>query len=200
MNVDNVSTLPPNGVDKNEIEEATKEFAKRIGDIQERFYAENKNSMLIVLQGMDTSGKSSTVRDVFKYVNPMGIHVKSFKKPTDEEFDHDFLWRVHKHAPGKGMISIFDRSHYEDILIQRVHNWIDEDRVKQRMKHINQFEDLLAEENNTTILKFYLKISSEAQLKDLKERETDPTKRWKFNQADYDEREHWDKFLKHWKS
>ncbi len=163
--------------------------------MQDMLFAQRQHSVLVVLQGMDTSGKSTTVRDVFKEVNPMGIRIKSFKKPTDEEFGHDFLWRVHKHAPEKGYITVFDRSHYEDVLIQRVHNWIDMDRVHQRYKHINNFEDLLAEENNTLILKFYLHISKENQLEDLKERETDPTKKWKFNPGDYEERKHWDTYM-----
>ncbi len=196
INLSDISTLPPHGFSKSDVKAETVHYQKEIARLQEILYAQGKYSILIVLQGMDTSGKSSTIRDVFKYVNPMGLHIKSYKKPTDDEFAHDFLWRVHPHVPGKGMISIFDRSHYEDILIQRVHKWIDEDHVKQRMRHINNFEDLIATENNTTILKFYLHISYENQLVDLKERETDPTKRWKFNPDDYKEREHWPDYMK----
>lgn len=195
MKLTTISPLPPNNVDKENIERQTKQYCKEIAEWQTKLFAEKKQALLIVLQGMDAAGKSSTVRDVFKYVNAMGIETKSYKKPTEEEFAHDFLWRVHQHAPQKGMIAIFDRSHYEDILIQRVHNWIDEKRVKQRIKHINNFEELLVEENNTKILKFYLHISKEAQYKDLMERKENPEKRWKHNDGDWEERKHWEKYM-----
>lgn len=195
MKLENISNLPPEGIDEDALKDEFKEICKEISEYQEKLFAQSEKCILIVLQGMDASGKSSTVRDVFRYVNPMGIHVKSFKRPTDEEFAHDFLWRVHEHAPKKGMISIFDRSHYEDILIQRVHHWIDEDRVKQRMKHINNFEQLLVEENNTIILKFYLHISKKEQHEDLMERKNDPTKYWKHNDGDWKEREYWDEYM-----
>lgn len=195
MKLKTISTLPPLNVDKDDILKETKEITKEIADLQVRLFASLNQAILIVLQGMDASGKSSTIRDVFKYVNPMGIKVKSFKKPTDEEFSHDFLWRVHKNCPAKGMIQIFDRSHYEDILIQRVHHWIDEKRVKQRIKHINNFEQLLVEESNTTILKFYLHVSKEEQYVDLMERKTDPEKHWKHNDNDWKEREKWNDYM-----
>lgn len=191
----NFSAQPPSDVDEEDIEDKTKEICKEIALEQEKLYAQSEQSILIVLQGMDAAGKSSTIRDVFKYVNPMGIHTKSFKKPTELEFAHDFLWRVHPHAPKKGMISIFDRSHYEDILIQRVHNWIDEDRVKQRIMHINNFEKLLMQENNTKILKFYLHISYEEQAEELMERKVEADKFWKHNPNDWKEREHWDDYM-----
>lgn len=195
MKLKTFSTRPPSNVDKVAILKATKNITKEIAELQVPLFAGAEKSLLIILQGMDASGKSSTIRDVFKYVNPMGIQVKSFKKPTEEEFRHDFLWRVHKNCPAKGMIQIFDRSHYEDILIQRVHKWIDEKRVKQRMKHINNFEQLLVEENKTTILKFYLHVSKEEQYVDLMERKTDPEKYWKHNENDWKERERWDEYM-----
>jgi len=133
---------------------------------------------------------------VFREVSPAGVRVHSFKKPTDLEFAHDFLWRAHQVAPQKGMIQVFNRSHYEDILIQRVHHWIDEDRVKQRIKHINNFEQLLLEENNTQILKFYLHVSKERQQERLQERIDTLRKNWKHNDGDWEERKHWDAYRK----
>jgi len=195
MQLSKISSLPPKELVKKEIERKTKQYCKGIASLQEKLFAQKKHSVLIILQGMDSAGKSSTVRDVFKYVNPMGITIKSYKKPSEEEFAHDFLWRVHKEVPAKGMISIFDRSHYEDILIQRVHNWIDEERVKQRIQHINNFEWLLASEANTKILKFYLHISKDEQEKQLTERKVMPEKFWKHNDNDWIEREHWDKYM-----
>ncbi len=196
MKLNEHSPLPPEGLIKKEIAAKTKDYCKQIAAFQEKLFAQKEKSLLIILQGMDSSGKSSTVRDVFKYVNPMGIHTKSYKKPTEEEFSHDFLWRVHKHVPAKGMISIFDRSHYEEILIQRVHKWVDEEKVKQRIKHINNFEWLLQTEANTTILKFYLHISKEEQEKELLERKEQSHKQWKHNDNDWVEREHWDAYMK----
>ena len=196
MQINEYSSLPPADIDKDRIKEETKAYCKEIAEWQEKLYAQGEHSILIVLQGMDAAGKSSTIRDVFRYVNPMGIHTKSFKKPTEEEFAHDFLWRVHAHTPKKGMIAIFDRSHYEDILIQRVHNWIDHERVEKRMGYINNFESLLHEEANTTILKFFLHISKEEQEKELDERRTQADKRWKHNDNDWKEREHWDEYMR----
>lgn len=191
-----ISTLPPKELKKKIIKRQFKLICQEIAEYQVRLFAEKKQSLLIVIQGMDATGKSSTIRDVFSYVNPMGVHIKSFVKPTEEEFSHDFLWRVHTHMPAKGMIQVFDRSHYEDILIQRVHAWINEDRVKQRMKHINAFEELVAQENNTAILKFYLHVTKEEQYVDLMERKTDETKHWKHNENDWKEREYWDDYMK----
>ena len=195
MKLNKISALPPENVDKEEIKDKTKEICKQIAIEQEKLFAQSERCILIVLQGMDAAGKSSTIRDVFQFVNPMGVHTKSFKKPTDEEFAHDFLWRVHQHVPKKGMISIFDRSHYEDILIQRVHNWIDEERAQQRIEHINNFEQLLVQENNTTILKFYLHITKEEQEEELTERKVEADKFWKHNDNDWKEREHWDEYM-----
>ena len=145
---------------------------------------------------MDASGKDGAIRNVFGKLNPQGVIVKSFKAPTQEELSHDFLWRVHSNAPSKGMIQIFNRSHYEDILITRVHKWCDDKTAKKRMGAINDFEKLLMEHNSTTILKFYLHISPEEQQKRLNERIKDPTKQWKYNENDFAEAKLWDDYMK----
>ena len=188
------STLPPEGTDEKTIRDQTKEYAKDIADLQELLYANANKSLLVVFQGMDTSGKDGTTREVFKYCSPNGVHAFSFKKPTDLEFAHDFLWRVHKVAPPEGKIHVFNRSHYEDILIQWVHSWIDDDKRDKRMKAINSFEELLAFDANTIIVKFYLHLSKDKQKEKLEERMEERKKFWKYNKADWDEREHWDRY------
>ncbi len=167
------------------------QFSQELGELQELCYAAGKNSILIVLQGMDTSGKDGTVRAVMADVNPQGCNVTSFKAPTIEELNHDFLWRIHQHIPAKGMIEIFNRSHYEDVLITRVRQLVPEAVWKARYDHINHFEKQLAD-NGTIILKFYLHISKEAQAERLKAREDDLSKRWKISAGDYKERLFWD--------
>ncbi len=191
----NISTEPPTDLDRHSLKEKFKENVRIIEERQNMMYAQQKYGLLIVFQGMDASGKDSAIRKVFRRVSPSGIRVKSFKKPTPEEFAHDFLWRVHKHTPEKGMIQVFNRSHYEDVLIQKVHKWIDEDTVIRRYEHINNFEKLLAD-NGTRIIKFYLHTSKEKQLIELDERKTDPRKYWKHNDNDYKEREFWDEYMK----
>ena len=161
---------------------------------QELLYAEGKHKVLIVLQAMDTAGKDSTIRMVFDGVNPQGVKVASFKAPTAEELAHDFLWRVHAKTPSKGEIVIFNRSHYEDVLITRVNKWIDAKTCKARYQRINEFEQLLAE-NGTTILKFFLHISKDEQKQRLIERRDDPVKRWKFNPVDLIVRAQWDDYM-----
>ena len=136
------------------------------------------------------------IRDVFGVLNPQGVTVKSYKVPTAEELSHDFLWRIHHAAPAKGMLQIFNRSQYEDILVTRVHGWCDDDTAKKRMKAINEFEHLLQEHNNTQILKFYLHISREEQQERLMERTKDPGKMWKYNENDFEESKLWDKYMK----
>src|ERR1044072_878670 len=131
---------------------------------------------------MDASGKDGVIRNVLGRLNPLGVTAQAFKAPTEDEIEHDFLWQIHKHAPAKGMIQVFNRSHYEDVLIQRVHKWVDEDTIYKRMKAINDFEKLLSEHNNTQILKFYLHISQEEQRDRLNERTQDPRKMWKYNE------------------
>jgi PPK2 family polyphosphate:nucleotide phosphotransferase len=144
---------------------------------------------------MDASGKDGVVRNVFGKLNPQGVTVKSYKAPTAEELSHDFLWRIHSHAPPKGVIQIFNRSHYEDILITRVHKWCDDKTAKKRMRAINDFEKLLQEHNNTRVLKFYLHISPEEQRQRLDERIKDPAKQWKYNENDFTEAKLWDNYM-----
>ena len=190
-----IPTIPPSGLDKDKVKKKVKKLAKKIGDLQHIMYAEKKHSLLVVLQGMDSSGKDGTTRNVFQYCNPAGIDAYGFKKPTEEEFAHDFLWRCNKLAPRKGNVMVFIRSHYEDILIQKVHNWIDDEKRERRMKAINTWEELLEFDNNTTVLKFYLHLSKERQEEKLQERIDIPEKNWKHNPGDWEERKHWDAYM-----
>lgn len=161
--------------------------------LQELLYAEHKHRVLVVLQGMDTSGKDGTIRHVFEGVNPQGVRVASFKVPTSIELDHDYLWRVHQQTPARGEIVIFNRSHYEDVLVVRVHNLVPEKTWSHRYNQINEFERLLAEEG-TTILKFYLHISTTEQKERLQARLDDSTKQWKFSLGDLKERQRWGEY------
>ncbi len=169
------------------------DLSDRIFTLQELLYANGKRSLLVVLQGTDTSGKDGTVRSVFSHVNPQGISVASFKAPTAEEQQHDFLWRIHPHVPGAGKIAIFNRSHYEDVLVTRVKGMIDDAEAQRRMAHIRHFEKLLAD-RGTVILKCFLHISKDEQKKRLEARLADPAKQWKFNAADLQERKSWDAY------
>lgn len=180
---------------KEQAKAITTELIGRLGELQERLYANGERSVLVVLQGMDTSGKDGTIKSVMSGVNPQGCRVASFKAPSDRERAHDFLWRVHYEAPPKGHIGIFNRSHYEDVLITRVHGWVSEKVVKQRFNQINEFEKLL-HENGTTILKFFLHISKDEQKERLEERIRDPEKRWKFNEGDVEERKRWEDYMR----
>lgn len=191
----NVSARPPAGTDRDQLEKETKELIDELGDLQEILHAQAKYGVLVVFQGMDASGKDGAVRKVFEECHPKGLHTVSFKKPTDEELAHDFLWRVHKNTPAKGMINIFNRSHYEDVLIQRVHKWIDEEHVDRRFASINAFEHLLQYDANTVIVKFFLHISYEQQEKELQERLDEYDKHYKHNPGDWKEREHWDEYM-----
>lgn len=188
-----ISTKPSGDKDKGLDEFA--ELHAQLDALQERFYAEGKHRLLIVLQGMDTSGKDGTIRAVFEGVNPQGVRVASFKVPTSEELSHDYLWRIHKQTPGKGEWVIFNRSHYEDVLVVRVHNLVPEEVWSRRYDQINAFERLLVDEG-TTILKFFLHISKDAQKERLIERLEMPAKNWKFNPADLKERDLWDQYQK----
>ncbi|MEM9823793.1 MAG: PPK2 family polyphosphate kinase [Bacteroidota bacterium] len=189
-----IPTTAPDHLEKDEIRKATKTLTKQLAELQETMIAESKHSLLVVFQGMDSSGKDGATRNVFKRCSPSGVSVKSFKKPTEEEFAHDFLWRVHKETPAKGMIKVFNRSHYEDILIQKVHGWISPTMVKKRMTAINAFEELLVFDNNTTILKFYMHLSQKRQAEKLQERIDDPSKNWKHNPNDWEEAKLWRKY------
>jgi len=170
------------------------ELRERLDELQALLYAEHRHKVLVVLQAMDAGGKDGTIRSVFEGVNPQGVNVTSFKVPTELELDHDYLWRVHRHTPGRGELTIFNRSHYEDVLITRVHGLIDRDTCVRRYAHINEFERMLTEEG-TTILKFFLHIDRDEQKQRLQERLEIPRKRWKFRRADVDERKLWDAYM-----
>lgn len=189
------SSRAPETLEKNVAKDAVKKMADEIGELQRMLYAQAEKSLLIVYQGMDASGKDGATEKIFKECHPGGLNVVSFKKPTEEEFAHDFLWRIHKHAPAKGMIQIFNRSHYEDVLIQAVHGWIDEKRINQRLQSINAFEQLLSYDAGTTILKFYLHISYDQQKEELQERIDESDKHWKHNPNDWKEREFWPQYM-----
>jgi PPK2 family polyphosphate:nucleotide phosphotransferase len=181
--------------DKQKADEELARLTQRLDALQELLYAERKHKILIVLQGMDTSGKDGTIRHVFEGVNPQGVRVASFKIPSVEEQAHDYLWRIHKEAPGLGEIVIFNRSHYEDVLVVRVHALVPESVWKRRYDQINAFEKILSEEG-TLILKFYLHIDRDEQKKRLRSRLDDDTKHWKFSSADLKERQLWDEYMK----
>ena len=191
-----VSTKAPKNLSKEKIKLKLQNLLTELDELQNLLYAENKHSVLVVIQGMDASGKDGVVRNVFGNLNPQGVTVQSFKAPTALELSHDFLWRIHQHAPQKGMIQIFNRSHYEDVLITRVHKIIDDSIAYKRMKAINDFEDLLTKHNNTHILKFYLHVSREEQHKRLEERLSDKTKQWKYNENDFKEATLWEDYMK----
>ena len=183
--------------DKGELKEldraSTAELIDRIAHLQARLYADRQQKLLVVLQGMDTSGKDGTVRTMFSRINPMGIRGVAFKAPTDNELAHDYLWRVHQQVPVKGEIAIFNRSHYEEVLITKVQGWIDNAECKRRYAQIRDFDRLLAE-TGTVIIKIFLHISQEEQRQRLQERLDDPDKQWKFNPEDLVQRKSWDAY------
>lgn len=191
-NVDTRSTCSFNG-DKAATVGIFAELNAQLVELQQALYAEHKHKVLVVLQAMDTGGKDGVIRKVFSGVNPLGIHVASFKAPTPAELDHDYLWRVHKRVPAKGELVVFNRSHYEDVLITRVEGWIDDRTAKRRFRQINDFEAMLVEEG-TIILKFFLHISKDEQKQRLQERLDDDAKNWKFNPGDLVAREKWDDY------
>ncbi|KAA8995925.1 polyphosphate kinase 2 family protein [Paenibacillus spiritus] len=179
--------------DKEEAEAKMEALKERLAELQDILFAQKEKSLLVVLQGMDSSGKDGTVKHIFSGVNPQGFTVTSFKKPSLEEAAHDFLWRVHMKTPAKGYISAFNRSHYEDVLVPRVHGGLDKEELKRRFKHIRHFEEMLTDQN-TVILKLFLHISKEKQLEKIQERLQDPTKHWKFDVSDLEERKFWDDY------
>lgn len=166
---------------------------EKLGDLQKVFFADGRHALLIVLQGRDASGKDGVVRSVIGACNPAGVRIHSFKAPTSVELAHDFLWRIHQVTPEKGMMGIFNRSHYEDVLVVRVHDMVPKTTWSKRYDHINAFEKMLTE-NGTVILKFFLHVSRDEQKERLRERVEDETKNWKFNAGDLDERNLWDKY------
>lgn len=180
---------------KKDAEEELEYQRQRLEELQGRLYAENKASLLIVLQAMDTAGKDGIIKHVFSGINPQGCQVWSFKKPSDEEVSHDFLWRYHQHAPKRGMITIFNRSHYEDVLVVRVKQLVQEEVWRKRYHVINEFEQMLTL-NNIAVVKFFLHISKDEQKRRLESRLEDPDKRWKFSTNDVNERRLWDDYQK----
>lgn len=179
--------------DKEDAEPASRKNLARLHDLQEVLYAQGKHAVLIVLQAMDAGGKDGAIDHVFSGINPQGCSVTSFKRPTDRELSHDFLWRIHASAPARGMIGIFNRSHYESVLVERVRKIVPKDVWSPRYDHINNFEKLLADEG-TTIIKFFLHISRDEQKERLEARLSDPHKNWKFDPGDLEERERWDDY------
>jgi PPK2 family polyphosphate:nucleotide phosphotransferase len=178
---------------KAKAEEATRAELEKMRKLQERLFGNANRALLVVLQGMDTSGKDGTIKHVMSGVNPQSCRVTAFKAPNQLELAHDFLWRVHHEVPPKGYIGIFNRSHYEDVLITRVHGWVSDKLAEERFRQINHFEELL-HDAGTTILKFFLHISKEEQRERLEARVRDPEKRWKFNPRDLEERKLWPKY------
>lgn len=182
------------GLSKSEGQERTRALADEIGDLQELMYAAGQSSLLLVFQGMDTSGKDGAINKVLTYVNVQSCRATYFKVPTPEEASHDFLWRIHREAPRRGGITLFNRSHYEDVLVVRVHDLVPEKEWRKRYEQINEFESLLSV-NDTVVLKFFLHISKEEQEDRLRAREADPVKAWKLSVNDWKEREFWDDYV-----
>jgi len=178
---------------KDQGREEVARLTARLAELQEMFYADGRRALLVVLQGMDTSGKGGAIKKAFEGLDPTGVHVASFKAPTEQELAHDFLWRIHPHTPGLRYLAVFDRSHYEDVLIVRVHDLVPEARWQARYRAIRSFEQMLVDEG-TVIRKFFLHISREEQAERLRARLEDPTKRWKFRLGDLEERTHWDEY------
>jgi PPK2 family polyphosphate:nucleotide phosphotransferase len=181
---------------KEEAREETEELIQQLDLLQERLYAESKQGLLIVLQAIDAGGKDGTIRHVMRGVNPQGCQVTSFKVPTAEELRHDFLWRIHRHVPEHGFIGIFNRSHYEDVLVTRVHELISDKEAEKRFREINDFEKMLAN-SGTNVVKFFLAISKDEQRRRFQARLDNPHKRWKFSPNDLKERGYWDRYQKY---
>jgi PPK2 family polyphosphate:nucleotide phosphotransferase len=190
--------IDPSFTDGHESEKSTKvaldQAREQLARMQPLLWAEKKHSLLVVLQGLDAAGKDGTIGRVLSGVNPQGVRVTAFREPTPDEAAHDFLWRIHPHAPARGDIAVFNRSHYEDVLVPRVHKLIDKAAWEARYRHIRAFEEGLAE-NGTRILKFLLHISKDEQLRRFADRLDDPSRNWKISEADYAERPHWDSYI-----
>ncbi|RZK14658.1 MAG: polyphosphate kinase 2 family protein, partial [Hymenobacter sp.] len=189
--IDPAATAP--FASKKKAEKRLEELRQQLSDHQENLYAEHRQSLLLVFQAIDTGGKDGTIRKLLTGVNPAGVEVAAFKAPSKEELDHDFLWRIHQKTPGRGHIGVFNRSHYEDVLVTRVHGLIEPLTWQQRYQDINNFEQLLTR-GGTRVLKFFLHISKEEQAERLQARLDDPAKRWKFEPADLKERKLWDSY------
>jgi PPK2 family polyphosphate:nucleotide phosphotransferase len=196
IRLDAISTRAPHDIDKEATKKRLETILEELDELQNLLYAQGRYAVLLVVQGMDASGKDGLIRRVFGRLNPEGVQVASFKEPTPLELSHDFLWRIHAQTPARGRIQVFNRSHYEDILVTRVHKMIDDETAKKRMRAINDFERLLQDHNDTHILKFYLHTSPEERHKRLEERLTIPSKMWKYNDSDSKEAKLWPEYEK----
>lgn len=194
INLKKISTDYNGNLQKEQSKDDLDELHLKMSKLQYKLHAEKKQALLIILQAMDAGGKDGTIRDVMNGFNPQGCKVTSFRAPHEEEIDHDFLWRVHKKIPAKGEIGIFNRSHYGDVLVVRIHNLVPKEIWSKRYDHINYFEKMLSDEG-VKILKFYLHISKKEQQKRLEQRIANPTKHWKIDEADFAERKFWDKYM-----
>ncbi len=190
VDLHDISAEAPKHITREEADKKIKDLGEELFELQDLLWGARTHSVLVVLQGRDSAGKDGSIKNVAGYLNPRGVNVVSFGVPTREEQEHDFLWRIHKHTPRKGEFSIFNRSHYEDILVVRVHKLAPESIWKERFGHIHDFEELLSE-HNTIILKYFLHITKDEQEKRLLEREKDARKAWKLNPNDWKERDHW---------
>jgi PPK2 family polyphosphate:nucleotide phosphotransferase len=195
IKLSSIDTAAPKKVNKEHTKKELQKLKERLEELQNLLYAEGKHALLVVIQGMDASGKDGAVRHVFDTVNPLGCRVTPFKEPSHLEMKHDFLWRIHQQVPEKGMIGVFNRSYYEDVVVQRVHHWVGDKIIQQRYEHINNFEKMLTE-SGTDILKFYMHVSKEEQLQRLQQRLSDPTKMWKYNENDIVERGYWKDYIR----
>lgn len=193
LDLGDAAAARPDSLGKGELKQKLEAQLEKLGELQNVFYADGRHALLIVLQGRDASGKDGVVRSVIGACNPSGVRINSFKVPTPVELAHDYLWRIHQVMPEKGMMGIFNRSHYEDVLVVRVHEIVPESVWSKRYEQINNFEKMLVE-NGTVILKFFLHVSREEQAQRLRERVEDPGKNWKFNAGDLEERKSWDKY------
>lgn len=193
IDLDSIPTTPPKKLSREDAEARLRELEGELTELQELMWGAKTHGVLVVLQGRDSAGKDGVIKRVVGALNPRGVSAVSFGVPTAEELSHDFLWRVHRHAPAHGEFSIFNRSHYEDVLVVKVHNLVPKELVKERYGHIHDFEELLAE-HNTIVLKFFLHISKDEQHERLVERENDPVKAWKINAGDWKERNYWKQY------
>lgn len=191
-----IDTRAPKDVDKEATKEKTALLLEQLDELQNLLYASAKHAVLVIMQGMDASGKDGAIKHVFGPLNPLGVAAKAFKAPNEEELAHDFLWRIHRYVPARGMMQIFNRSQYEDVLITRVHKWIDEETARRRMQQINDFESLLQTSGNTLILKFYLHVSRAEQQERLQERLLNNKKHWKSDPNDFKEAKLWDDYTR----
>lgn len=188
-------SLPPDNADKEYCKKELKRLKEELFELQNKFYADGRFGLLIILQGVDTAGKDGTTRHAFSSMNPLGVQVTSFKKPIGNELEHDFLWRVYPHIPAKRMIGVFNRSYYEDILVPHIQGSLDAAAIHHRCQLINELEDHLTR-NNIHVLKFFLHISKEEQKKRIEERKTKPYKKWKYDIADDKAPKEWDAYMK----